>query len=418
MTKAQNSIGEPQAPQLRRVLTTPLLTLYGLGVTIGAGIYVLVGVTAGVAGIYAPVSFLVAAIVVLFVALSYAELAVRMPVSAGEAAYVRAGFRSPTLAVIVGLLVAATGIVSAAAVAIGTAGYLREFIDLPTAVLTGLIIILLGLVAAKGIMESVTAAAIVTLIEIGGLGFAIYKGISVNPDIAHQLPRLVPGLELTAWTGIFAAGLLAFFAFIGFEDMVNVAEEVERPARTIPRSILLTLLIATVLYIAVVSIVVLTVPMDRLAGSEASLSLLFGPDDTAAATLFTGIAVLATMNGVLIQIIMASRVLYGLAAQQALPQWLGRIGSRTRTPINATALVVALVLALALIFPIGGLAETTSRIVLTTFILVTVSLVAIKIREARANGQSSVAEPGFTVPIWVPIFGALASFCLLLAGFL
>lgn len=174
---------------------------------------------------------------------------------------------------------AATGIVSAAAVAIGTTAYLRVFLDWPAPLLTALVILGLGLAAAKGILESVRLAAVITLIEIGGLAFAIYKGLSINPDIVHQLLSLLPGLDGSAWTGIFAAGLLAFFAFIGFEDMVNVAEEVKKPARAIPRAIILTLLVATAIYTVIVSIVVLTVPMDRLAGSHAALSLLFAPGD-------------------------------------------------------------------------------------------------------------------------------------------
>jgi amino acid transporter len=414
--KRASADGQTGQPGLKRVLSTPLLTLYGLGVTIGAGIYVLVGETAAVAGVYAPISFLVAAAVVVFVALSYAELAVRMPVSAGEATYVRRGYNSRTMSILVGLLVTATGVVSAAAVAIGAAEYVKVLLPVPTNLIIFVIVAVLGLAAAKGILESVSVAALFTLIEIGGLAFAIYSGVSINPQFVASLPTLLPPLEFGAWTGIFAAGLLAFFAFIGFEDMVNVAEEVKRPAKTIPRAIILTLIITTLIYVAVVSVVVLTVPMDTLAGSDAALSLLFGQQSEASSVVFTCIAILATMNGVLIQMIMSSRVLYGLAAQGALPGWLAKLGASTRTPLNATGLVVVIILLLALAFPINILAELTSQIVLATFILVSSALVAIKIRDRRLG--SEVLRPEFSVPIWVPLIGATASALLLFTGFL
>ena len=156
---------DPPSPKLRRSLTTPLLTLYGLGVTVGAGIYVLVGATAEAAGPYAAVSFLVAALVVSLTALSYAELATRYPVSAGEAAYVEAGFQRGWMAVLIGLAVAASGIISASAVAIGAASYLHTLTGRGTALLTIGVVSVMGLIAIWGITQSVFVAAVITVIE-------------------------------------------------------------------------------------------------------------------------------------------------------------------------------------------------------------------------------------------------------------
>ena len=172
-----------QTEKLRRALTTPLLTLYGLGVTVGAGIYVLVGTTAAEAGAYAPVSFLIAAVVVAFTAFSYAELSTRYPVSAGEAAYVEAGFRSGAMATLVGLAVALSGMVSAAAVAIGAASYLQGLFAAPQWVLTVVVVVLMGLIALWGITQSVTVAAIITLIEIGGLIFVVSESLNLSGSI-------------------------------------------------------------------------------------------------------------------------------------------------------------------------------------------------------------------------------------------
>lgn len=388
--------------ELRRSLSLPLVVLYGLGVTIGAGIYVLLGATAGRAGIYAPVSFVVAAVVMVFSAASFSELAARFPVSAGEAAYVRAGFRSGILSLIVGFLVISSGVVSSAAITVGSTGYLQEFVDLGDQTLITIIVLAVGAIAAWGIMESVTFASLFTIIEAGALLTVIGAGFGSRPELISELPRLVPPLaDLGVWTAISGAGLLAFFAFIGFEDMVNLAEEVKDPRRTLPRAVFLTLVIATVIYFLVTAVAVLAVPLEELAASRAPLSLVFGHITGVSPVAITLIAIVATLNGVIIQIIMASRVLYGLARQGSVPAIFARVHPRTRTPLIATGCVAAIVLALALLFPLEGLAEWTSRIVLVIFALANVSLLLIKLRKEPA------AEGAFTVKIWVPAAGFL-----------
>ena len=377
---------EPVVPlELRRRLTLPLLTLYGLGVTIGAGIYVLVGTTAAKAGIYAPISFLIAAAVVAFTGFSYSELSTRYPVSAGEAAYIRAGFSSEKLTLIV---------------------------PLSQELLTVLVILLVGLIAAWGIFESVFLAAIFTVIEIAGLGLVIYHGISADPAILAKVGSLLPPFEFGVWSGILSASLLAFFAFIGFEDMANVAEEVVEPHKTLPRGIILTLVIATILYFLVASVVVLTVPMAELTGSAAPLALIFEDAETSTRGAFRLIAIVATTNGILIQVIMASRVIYGLASQKNLPEFFAIVNPVTRTPLIATALIVGIVLFLAYFLPIAKLAGTTSTIVLIVFILVNLALIRLKLTSPPPSGEV------FQVPIWVPAMGFITSCILLVVGVL
>ncbi len=409
---AQSRGGAVSKPALKRRLTLPLLTLYGLGVTVGAGIYVLVGTTAAKAGFYAPISFLLAAAVVAFTSFSYSEFGTRYPVSAGEAAYVRNGFNLQIMALIVGLMVTASGVISSAAIAIGAAAYLQNIIPLSTVTLTVCVILGLGLVAAWGIFESVAIAALFTLIEIGGLCFVVYYGFSANPDLINEIGSLVPPLELSAWSGIVSAGLLAFFAFVGFEDIANVAEEVENPGRNLPAAIILTLVVATVLYLAVVSTVVLVVPMDELTASSAPLSLVFKNASEVTWGGFTVVASVATINGVLIQMIMASRVLYGLASQGNLPAKLAYIHPVTHTPLVTTALVVAIVLSCALFLPIAQLAEATSLIVLSVFVLVNVALIRLKLRNQPAG------DDVFEVPLAVPVIGTISSLMLLLTAML
>jgi len=401
-----------QQPALERRLSLPLLTLYGLGVTVGAGIYVLVGATAQKAGFYAPISFLLAAIVVAFTGFTYSELATRFPVSAGEVAYVRNGFNSRFLALLVGLLVVTSGVVSSATISIGAAEYLSHFITISPDILIISIIVILGLVAAWGILQSVILAAIFTVIEIGGLIFVIYYGFTIKPDLLSDIGRLIPPLEVSAWGGIVSAGLLAFFAFVGFEDIANVAEEAKNPRKNMPKAIIFTLIIATIIYLAVVSVVILVVPMDKLSVSVAPLALVFENASDRTKGTFNIIAIIATINGVLIQMIMASRVLYGLAKQGRLPKILASINPKTHTPLIATALVVAIILVLALFLPIAQLAQMTSQIVLIVFMMVNLALVWLKLFRKPSS------EDVFIVPIWMPILGFITSAILALTGLL
>ncbi len=399
-----------QTATLKRRLTLPLLVLYGLGVTIGAGIYVLVGETAAKAGLYAPVSFLVAATVVAFTGFSYAELSTRFPVSAGEAAYVREGTGSGKLALIVGLLVIASGVISSATVSLGAAAYLQTLLPMSEYILIGVVVALVALIAIWGILESVSLAALITLAEIGGLALVIYFGFSLKPDLLSELDTVVPPFSLFAWSGIFAAGLLAFFAFIGFEDMANVAEEVKDPHRNMPLGILATLIIATLIYFVVVSVAVLSVPMTELSTSSAPLALLFKDASPPVAGFFSVVAFFATLNGALIQVIMASRVLYGLGKQGHLPAFFSRVNPLTGTPVQATFMIALIILGLAWFFPLGGLAEMTSAIVLTVFITVNIALIRLK--------WNKVADPEhriFQVPMWVPVCGTITCLVLLAA---
>lgn len=400
-------------PELRRSLTLPLVVLYGLGVTIGAGIYVLLGATAGRAGVHAPVAFVFAAVVVAFSAASFAELAARFPVSASEVAYVRAGLRSDRLSLIVGCLVLLSGVVSSATLSVGSTGYLREFINLNDTVLIVIVVLAVGGIAAWGIVESVVLASIFTVLEVSALLAIVAVGFWADPGLVGELPRIWPSFgDGAAWVGISGASLLAFFAFIGFEDMVNLAEEVKEPERTLPRAIFLTLVLATLLYVLVTAVAVLSVPLQDLASSSAPLSYVFAHITGASPAVITAIAVFATLNGIIIQIIMAARVLYGMSRQGSLPAVFARVHPVTRTPLVATATVTGVVLMLALLFPLESLAEWTSRVILSIFILVNLSLFVLKLR--------AVAAPAgiFTVAVWVPAGGVIASAGLLVSDFI
>jgi APA family basic amino acid/polyamine antiporter len=388
---------------LKRSLTLPLVTLYGLGVTIGAGIYVLVGVTAGRAGMSAPLAFIAAAFVMSFSAASYSELSGRLPVSAGEAAFVDKAFSLRWLSLAAGLGIVAAGVVSAAAICVGSVGYVQQFVPLPPHILIPLIVVIMTAIAAVGIMESVGLAAILTALEILGLVAVIAGGFHAQPDMLVRLPEVFEGAGNWAmWAGVLSAGVIAFFAFIGFEDIVNVAEEVVEPERTMPWAIGLTLVISTILYVLVAYVAVMSVPIETLAASTAPLSLLFSEVTAFPALLIAAIASLATLNGVIVQEVMASRVLYGLSNLGHLPGWLAHVHGWTRTPLKATLLIGAIILVLALAVPLEALAEWTSRVTLSVFALVNWALIRIKLDEPEP--PAGVVR----VPMWVPVAGLVA----------
>ncbi len=397
---------------LQRRLSLPLLVLYGVGITIGAGIYVLIGAVAGHAGTYAPWSFVLAAVVMALTVGSYAELTTRFPVSAGEAAYVRAAFRSRTASTLTGLLTIVIGIVSSAAVALGAAGYIAQFTDLPQSAIVALLLAVLGAVAAWGILESVLLASLFTLIEAGGLLVIIVAGWQAQVPLATALA--VPPLDIGTLSGIGYASLLAFFAFIGFEDLANVVEEAKVPQRDIPRAMVLTLVISTVLYVAVAAIAVSAVPVAELAASPAPLSLVFRTLAGISPATISAIAIVATLNTILAQMTMAARVVYGLARQGDLPGFAGRVHPKTATPLIATALIVAATLALALLVPFERLAEGTSLATLVVFALVNLAL--LRLRLYPRDGKLHTDGPPISVPLWVPAAGLVSCLAMMAAA--
>ena len=398
----------PDSPStLKRALSLPLITFYGLGNILGAGIYVLIGKVVAHAGVFAPLSFVLAALLACLTAFTYAELAARYPLSAGEAVYVKHGLGLEALAALVGGLIVIAGIVSAATILRGAAGYLQVFFALPEALLLPAMVGLLGGLAAWGVTQSVLAAGLFTVLEIGGLLLIVGVGLPALGTTAPALDDLARLPAIDAWPGIMVGAFLAFYAFIGFEDMVNVAEEVRRPERNLPRAILLALAVSSLLYLGVALVAIGVMPAALLAESEAPLALLYQHVTGRDPVLITTIGVLAVINGALIQIIMVSRVAYGMSRERWLPRAFGRIHPRTRTPLIATALVSALVLLMALWAQTETLAKAASYLLLLVFSLANLALWRLK----RTRPQPADI---IDVPCWVPVAGGIASLAFVL----
>ena len=387
---------------LKRSLSLPLVTFYGIGTILGAGIYVLVGKVAGFAGMFTPFAFLLASFLAALSAFSYAELSARFPKSAGEAVYVQEGLGWRKLSIIVGVTIVFAGIISVATLVHGFVGYFQVFVDFPSIVVMICLTLLMGLVVAWGINESVIIASLMTLLEIGGLVLIIWVARESFTLLPARWSEMLPPLEWPAWGAIVAGSFIAFYAFIGFEDIVNVAEEVRNPQRNLPRAIVIALVVTSVFYFIVAVVSILTLPPVELAGTDAPLAELYRSVTGRQPVVITIISLVSVLNGALIQIIMASRVLYGMSRQGWLPPRLGQVNARTRTPLLATGLVTGLVLLFALWLPLLSLAKLTSYIILIVFSLINLSLWQIKIRAPQP-------EDIRTIPLWVPVTGFFCS---------
>ena len=393
--------------ELRRTIGLPLLLFYGMGNIIGAGIYVLIGKVSGEAAMYAPVAFLAASIVAGFSAFSYSEMSARYPFSAGVAVYIDEGFHLKNLSRLTGILMAVAGMVSAATITRGFYGYFYSIFQAPEIIVITAVILSLGLLTIWGISQSVAAAAVLTVIEVSGLMLIIWAGRDVLSTAPDQAGQLLPPFQLSAWSGILLGGFLAFFAFIGFEDMVNIAEEVKDPRRTLPAAILLALFFSTLLYTLVSVIAVLALDSTALSESKAPLADVLSATSEIDSRIISSISMLAIVNGALIQMIMASRIFYGMAKKGWIWSGLAKVSKRTRTPVVATWLVIVIILNLALWFPLEALAKGTSYLILIVFTLVNASLISIK------RGQPPVAGI-LNVPMWVPLAGLISSISLVL----
>ncbi|CUH86440.1 putative amino acid permease YhdG [Phaeobacter sp. CECT 5382] len=387
---------------LKRRIGLGLLTAYGVGVMVGAGIYVLVGAVVAEAGTLAPFSFLLAGLIAAPTALSYAEFSSRLPEAAGEAAFVGQGLSSPRLAIFVGLSVVLAGTISAGAVLRGGAGYFAAATGISPDIAILAMGIALTAVAVLGVLESFALVAVFTAIEIAGLALVIWAGFGaeVTQDWSTAAPAITALAHPAVLTGVSFGAVLAFFAFIGFEDIVNMAEEVRHPTRVMPRAIMLSLAITSVVYALVCWAAVRAVPLQDLAQSQSPLALVWQVTQGGNAHFLSSIAVFAALNGVLAQIVMASRVLFGLGRRTATLHVFRQTHHRFGTPVRATVLIGGAVVAAAYLVPLSQLAEMTSTTLLAVFILVNLALILQKRRAPEAS---------FRVPMLVPVVGLLLS---------
>ena len=376
------------------------ITMYGIGLILGAGIYVLIGEAAGLAGDAVWISFVLAAIVAVIAGLSYAELTSVFPKAAAEYTFIKNSFKNNFLGFIIGWLTAVTSIITAAVVALGFGGYFAEFIDLPIAFSAILLLVALSIINFFGIRESSWTNIVLTLVEVAGLVIIIYIGFT------YATPEPVNYFESpTGLSGIVIAFVLIFFAFIGFEDMANVAEEVKKPSRTIPKAIILSIAITGVIYVLVSLAAVRVVNWQDLSASAAPLAAVaekvLGSGGHA---LLSSIALFATTNTVLIILIAGARILYGMARDKSLPAILGKIHLKTKTPWIAVIGIMIASMAFAFVGDIVLVANISVFAIVITFTMVNLAVIVLRYTEPTIDRPFRVPLNIGNFPI-LPLFG-------------
>ena len=399
------------------------LTIYGVGDMLGAGIYALIGRAAGLMGNAVWLGFVASMVAAMFTGLSYAALGSRYPKAAGAAYVTERAFRWRMLSYTLGLMVMASGLTSMAAASNAFSEQLQKQVgNWGMAWVAGvpLWIWILGFIAVltvvnfRGLKESTWMNAVCTFVEVGGLVVVILVGMRywgsvnyletplVNPAAGDGL-RVPLNLPL-----ILSGGVLTFYAFVGFEDMLNVSEEVKDVQRVFPRAMILAVSIVTVVYLAVAITAVSVVPYVELAKPGASLT-----DVVAKAApwfprgIFAAVSLFAIANTALLNYIMGSRIVYGMARQGLLPAFLGRLHAGRKTPHVAIGVLMVIVTVLALSGGVADLAAATSLLLLVVFAVVNAALIVLKRRPDEPKG-------GFDVPWIVPALGIVV--CLTLVG--
>jgi APA family basic amino acid/polyamine antiporter len=370
---------------LNRSLGLIMLTLYGVGMILGAGIYSIIGQAAGIAGYGLWQGFILAAMAALLTALSYAELATMYPKAGGEYVYLRKAFvERRWIAGTIGNIMIFAGCASAATVALAFASYLNHFIELPSFVVAMTLLMVFTGVNTFGIQQSSWVNAIFTMVEFVGLMIFIWLG--------WQSPKFGQGIQVLPDMKIVSSAALIIFAYFGFENIVNLVEETKAPEKTIPRAIFLSLIISTVLYILVSVAAVALMPPAQLALTESALTAAASITSPKIAGILGAIALFSTANTALIALLTTSRILYGVSRDGALPKMFSKTLSGRKTPWVAAIIALCLSVMLLRIGKVETLASVASFTTMIAFIAVNIALITLRIN-----------EPGIARPFRVPL---------------
>ena len=396
-------------PELKRAIGPKLLLFFVIGDILGTGIYALTGSVAGEIGGALWLPFLLAFVVAFLTAFSYLELVGKYPRAAGAALYAHKAFGVHFLTFMVTFTVMASGVTSAAtaAKAFGDT-YLREFVELPTWAVAGAFILGLALINFRGVGESVKANVVLTCIELSGLlliiGVGLYA-VAVGRGDPSRLVEIDSG-DSSALLAVTAATSLAFFAMVGFEDSVNMAEECHDPPGIFPRAMLWGMGVAAAIYVVVAVLSSMLVPADELAAAESGA--LFRVLEAGAPGfpigVFAVIGLFAVVNSALINMLMASRLLYGMARENVIPSVFGRVHEGRRTPWVAIAFTSVIAIILVTSADITLLGGTTALLLLAVFTIVNIAVLVLR--------RDVVEHDHFTAPRWTPWVG------IVLCGFL
>jgi len=386
---------------LRRELGIFQVTIAGVGIILGAGIYALLGIAAGTSGNATWLAFLISALIALFTGLSYAELSSIFKGDSGEYDYIKYAL-SKWYAFLIGLSMIAAGFISAAAVALGFAGYFTQLVSMPLIVAALLLVILMTLINFVGIKETSWFNTVSTFIEFGGLVIIIFLGLKNFGSVNYfDMPQGI--------TGVFSSAALVFFAYMGFESIVKLGEETKDPAKVIPRSLLYSVVITAVLYVLVALAAVSIIGWEELNASSAPLATVAAAVLGSKAFILLGIiALFSTSNTVLITMVATSRLAYGMAKEKSLPKFLSLVHERTRTPWAAILIIMLLTFLFTVIGDIEIVANLTNLFLFITFASVNLSMIVLryKLKDRKRSFRCPVNIGNFPV---IPLLGFLSS---------
>ena len=359
--------------ELRRTLGLASLSFYGIGLILGAGVYSVIGAATAQAGAAVWQSFALGSIAALLTGLSYAELATTYPKAGAEFVYIGAAFpRARWLATLIGLVLVAGAAATATTVAVAFGGYLSDFAKVPVWLAAVALLAAATALCVFGLRESTWVNIVFTLIEAGGLVLFVVVGTSA--------PEFGKAFATPPHFGVMSGAALVFFAYLGFEEIANLAEETREPGRDLPRAILISVAVTTILYVLVGLAAVALIAPEVLAQSESPLAEAVKARSLVAARALSGIALFATANTALITLLAASRMLYGMARDGDLPRMLGAV-SRRKTPWAATLAVAGIAFAALPLGGIAALAGVSSFAALLGFAAVNVALIVLRRRE-------------------------------------
>ncbi|MBT2396803.1 APC family permease [Streptomyces sp. ISL-100] len=417
MTTSSEVPGSPGASEavddtpLKRALGPKLLILFVIGDILGTGIYATTGKVAGKVGGALWLPFAIGFVVALLTAASYVELVGKYPKAAGAALYTQKAFKVPFFTFIIAFMVMCSGLSSASAAARAFSGdYLAEFTDaVPPTLVAILFIVALAALNLRGVSESVKTNVVLTLVEVTGLAIILtigaYAVFSGEGEPARLGEFQASGTGYALLTSVLGATALGFFAFVGFEDSVNMAEETKNPQRTFPKAIFIGVAVTGTIYVLVALVSSLLVDYTTLQKSSGPLlevvkagGVDFPPK------LFALIALFAVTNSALINIMMASRLCYGMANERILPRGMGRVLSRRRTPVVGIVFVSLLAIGLVSTGEIEGLGDTTAFLLLCVFAVVNVAVLVLR--------RDRVAHQHFRTPTALPVLGAITALIL------
>jgi amino acid transporter len=381
---------------LRRVLGLVEVTAGGVGIIIGAGIYVLLGAATAEAGPLVWVALLGAAVLSALTGLSYAELSSMFPSAAGEYEYTRHAMPE-WLAFVVGWTMILALVVAAATVSIGFARYVAYFVHLDGRVASLTLLVVVSIVAMMGIKQSARLTVGLSAVQVGGLVFVAAIGL---PHVGDVDLLSGPGVR-----GVLAGAALVFFAFIGFDEVITLAEETRDPTRTVPRALLLALGLSTVLYVAVAIAGVSVLGARALAASPRPLAdVMAHVLGDRGATVVAAIAVVTTTNTTLLAVTAASRVIYGMAKSGALPRAFAVVHQIRRTPIRAILVVTGIATVFAAFGDFAIIAAVTDFAVYIVFSAVNGTVIILRRTHPEIPRPFAVGGTIGGVPV-LPVLG-------------